>query len=85
MSREQQMNVDKLVVGGLHRDDFEWAAQRYEETGYVLVAFLLDRDGYHWKAVYVKADDPPGGRGVSPCLCVSLSVEVCLVNDPVSR
>ena len=73
MSREQQMNVDKLVVGGLHRDDFEWAAQRYEETGYVLVAFLLDRDGYHWKAVYVKADDPPGGGGslrvcVSPCL-----------------
>ena len=46
--------TDKLVVGGLHRDDFEWAAQRYEEIGYILTAFILDRDGYHWKAIYAK-------------------------------
>lgn len=43
-----------LVVGGLHEDDFEWAARRYEEVGYALVAFTLDSDGYHWKAIYVK-------------------------------
>jgi hypothetical protein len=56
MTREKQRNPAQLVVGGLHRDDFEWAARRYEETGYVLVAFLLDWDGYHWKAVYVKVE-----------------------------
>ena len=36
-------------------DDFAWASKEYEETGYVLVGFVLDVDGYHWKAVYVKA------------------------------
>lgn len=56
MTKENCINVDRLVVGGLHKDDFEWAAQQHEELGYVLVAFVLDCDGYHWKAVYVKAD-----------------------------
>ncbi|MGQ9507088.1 MAG: hypothetical protein ACUVTB_04415 [Candidatus Bathycorpusculaceae bacterium] len=56
MSREKRVNVDRLVVGGLHMGDFEWASRQYEELGYVLVAFVLDVDGYHWKAVYVKAD-----------------------------
>jgi hypothetical protein len=27
----------------------------YEKLGYILVGFLLDVDGYHWKAVYAKA------------------------------
>jgi len=49
--------MDKLFVGGLHRDDFEWAAQQYEEVGYILVAFILDYDGYHWKAIYVKRSE----------------------------
>lgn len=37
-------------------DDFEWAAEHFEEIGYVLTAFMMDCDGYHWKVVYVKAD-----------------------------
>ena len=70
----KKTKLDKLIVGGLHRDDLEWAATQYEEMGYVLVAFVLDRDGYHWKAVYVKADQlekRAGGRGlpVSVSLC----------------
>ena len=72
MTKEKLRKVDQLIVGGLHRDDFEWAAQQYEETGYVLVAFLLDRDGYHWKAVYVKADDPRGRGGLSVSVCLYL-------------
>lgn len=47
----------KLIIGGLHREDFEWASRQHEENGYVLVAFLLDYDGYHWKAVYSKISD----------------------------
>jgi hypothetical protein len=34
------------------------ASKEYKERGHVLVAFDLDVDGYHWKAVYVKADRP---------------------------
>lgn len=56
MSKQKRFKTDKLIVGGLHMDDFEWASRQYDELGYVLVAFLLDCDGYHWKAVYVKAD-----------------------------
>ena len=56
MTKAKHMNADRLVVGGLHKDDFEWVAQRYEDIGYILVAFVLDRDSYHWKAVYFKAD-----------------------------
>jgi hypothetical protein len=29
---------------------------QYEAAGYVLVCFELDVDGYHWNAVYVKAE-----------------------------
>lgn len=43
------MNVDGIVLVGLHKDDFGWAAQQYEKVGCVLVAFVLDRDGYDWK------------------------------------
>jgi len=53
---KQKVATDKVVVGGLHKDDFEWACGQYENAGYVLVCFELDVDGYHWKAVYVKAD-----------------------------
>ena len=64
MTKEKRLNMDRLVVGGLHKDDFERAAQQYEEAGYILVAFVLDRDGYHWKAIYVKAcEGEPGGKG----------------------
>jgi hypothetical protein len=37
-------------------DDFAWASKEYEEAGYVLVGFVLDADGYHWKAVYVEVE-----------------------------
>lgn len=37
-------------------DDFEWATQHFEEIGYTLAAFMLDIDGYHWKALYIKTD-----------------------------
>jgi hypothetical protein len=53
--RQTIKHVEKFVVGGLHQEDFEWASEQFKELGYVLVAFLLDIDGYHWKAVYVKA------------------------------
>jgi hypothetical protein len=56
LTEEKRVCFDQLVVGGLHKDDFEMAVQQYEELDYVLVAFVLDYDGYHWKAVYVKAD-----------------------------
>jgi len=52
----KKAKLEKLVVGGLHIDDFKWTIHQYENIGYILVAFVLDRDGYHWKAVYVKAD-----------------------------
>ena len=53
---KQKVVTDKIVAGGLHKDDFEWACGQYESAGYVLVSFELDIDGYHWKAVYAKAD-----------------------------
>jgi len=56
LTKMKGLNTDRLIVGGLHKDDFEWAEQHYEKLGYGLVAFVLDCDGYHWKAVYVKAD-----------------------------
>lgn len=67
MTEEKSVNMDRLIVGGLHMDDFQWASHQYVEIGYVLVAFVLDRDGYHWKAVYVKADH----LDVSVSVCVS--------------
>ena len=53
---KQKVVTDKIVVGGLHRDDFEWACGQYESAGYVLASFELDIDGYHWRAVYAQAD-----------------------------
>lgn len=57
LTKRERLNATRLIVGGLHKEDFEWAAQQYEEIGYVLVAFILDRDGYHWKAIYAKAHE----------------------------
>jgi hypothetical protein len=54
---KKKKRLNTLVIGGLHRDDFELALMQHEEIGYVLVAFLLDYDGYHWKAVYHKIGD----------------------------
>ena len=56
MSRRKQLCASTILIGGLHRGDFDWASREYEKLGYVLVGFVLDCDGYHWKAVYVKAD-----------------------------
>ena len=53
---ESSQRLDTFTLGGLHMDDFAWASKEYEETGYVLIGFVLDVDGYHWKAVYVKAE-----------------------------
>lgn|GEM_PF-6182453 len=54
--KETQHRMDIFVVGGLHADDFTQAATMYVASGYLLVGFLLDADGYHWKAIYVKAE-----------------------------
>jgi len=48
--------LERFIVGGLHMDDFQWASREYEEVGYALVGYVLDVDGYHWKAVYVKTE-----------------------------
>ena len=53
---KKEKRVERLIVGGLHIDDFQWALREYEEAGYALVGYVLDVDGYHWKAVYVKAE-----------------------------
>ena len=61
-----------IFVGGLHRDDFEWASREYEDSSYVLVAFELDCDGYHWKATYTRIDPPEApSRGRTTRLCLS--------------
>ena len=69
--KELAINSDRLVLGGLHQDDFEWAVEQYQGAGYVLICFRLDFDGYHWNAVYAKASavekllregDPPSDR-----------------------
>lgn len=52
---KKRVLFDRLVVSGLHKNDFEWACEQYQNAGYVLICFGLDFDGYHWKAVYVKA------------------------------
>jgi hypothetical protein len=72
------MKADRLVLGGLHRDDFEWASVQYENAGYVLVCFELEADCYHWNAVYVKVDvlEKMLGRGApTVCLPLPLSAE----------
>lgn len=73
MNRKKPLNTGGFVVGGLHKDDFEWASGQYQDAGYVLICFVLDFDGYHWKAVYVKADLKEkilGGEGLRPSLCL---------------
>ena len=54
--KRRNTETDTFVIGGLHLDDFAWASKRHEEIGYVLVGFVMDVDCYHWKAVYVKAE-----------------------------
>jgi hypothetical protein len=63
--------AETFVVGGLHKDDFEWASREYEDSGYVFAAFELDCDGYHWKATYARIDPheaPSRGRTTRLCL-----------------
>lgn len=79
MRGRKRLNTDTLFMGGLHRGDFEWACRQYEDAGYVLVGFELDVDGYHWKAVYVRAEvlekryyGPP-----RPCLCLCANQVRC--------
>ena len=54
--KETKHRIDIFVVGGLHADDFAQAATMYIAFDYLLIGFLLDADGYHWKAIYVKAE-----------------------------
>lgn len=77
MTEEKRICIDRLIVGGLHKDDFEWAAQQYKELDYVLVAFVLEYDGYHWKAVYVKADqlENYGSRHIRILIGARMNVE----------
>jgi len=42
---------ERITVGGLHEDDFQFALAN-EPPGFVLVAFQLSLDRYHWEAVY---------------------------------
>ena len=64
--------ADKFMVGGLHRDDFEWASREYETNGYVLVEFELDCDGYHWRATYSRIDPQEAlSRRRTTRLCLS--------------
>ena len=53
---KRTFTTERIVIGGLHQDDFEWACKHYENAGYVLVCFEMDVDNYHWNAVYVRAD-----------------------------
>lgn len=56
---ENKPKIKTMVHGGLHLEDFEWAAHHYESIGYVLVAFVLDGDRYHWRAVFLRAEQVP--------------------------
>jgi hypothetical protein len=75
---KRRVITEKLVVGGLHKDDFEWASVEYEEAGF-LVCFELDVDGYHWRAVYVKAGTLEKLLGEGGPLRPSLSVSMHLL------
>ena len=57
--------AETFTVGGLHMDDFSRASRQYEETGYVLIGFVMDVDAYHWKAIYVKAEQLKEALGVN--------------------
>lgn len=54
--RKRDSSLDTISIGGLHKDDFEWVSKQHEAFDYIFVGFVLDVDGYHWKAVYAKAD-----------------------------
>lgn len=56
---EDKPKIKTMVHGGLHLEDFEWAVRHYESIGYVLVAFVLDFDRYHWRAVFLDATQVP--------------------------
>lgn len=66
--------AETFTIGGLHRDDFDWACRQHEDSNYVLVRFELDFDGYHWKAVYVRAGalEKKETLGVPPTVSLSL-------------
>ena len=74
MKQRKPVSTDTVIIGGLHRDDFEWACRQYENADYVLVCFELDFDGYHWKAVYAKAEalEKKGYQGSPPTVSLSL-------------
>jgi hypothetical protein len=69
--KKKRLGLDRFVMGGLHRDDFVWASREWETDGYVLVAFELDCDGYHWRATYARIgprETPSRGRTTRLCL-----------------
>ena len=42
-----------FTIGGLHSDDFHSLKKDYEADGWVLVAFELETDQYHWRARFI--------------------------------
>jgi hypothetical protein len=62
-SVRKEEHQDTIVIGGLHKDDYEWASKQYEALDYVFIGFVLDVEGYHWKAIYSRADTYLGKRG----------------------
>jgi len=54
MRKTKPRGTDRFVIGGLHRNDFMWASKQREEACLVFCSFMLDVDGYHWKAIYDK-------------------------------
>jgi hypothetical protein len=62
---KRKIESETFTVGGLHIDDFVCASRQHEEIGYVLVGFVMDVDCYHWKAVYVKAEQLEKGLEVN--------------------
>jgi len=48
----------------LHLGNFGWKTQQCRETDYTLVASILEVNGYHWKAVYVKAGHFENCQGI---------------------
>jgi len=43
-----------FTIGGLHADDFQSIKREYETEGWVMVAFELEQDRYHWLARFVQ-------------------------------
>jgi len=45
-----------FILGGLHAEDFQSIKDEYEAEGWVLTAFDLEDDLYHWRAKFVQSE-----------------------------